>query len=194
MRNKEEAMIALKTDPELRDQAAMAAIDQLGHKIPCCRCGSTRLHRSDAFHSDKGVTVNCFCQDCGNVFHAVMGNLEITDVNKITKLDKGRVQDGQTRINPMGLLNRWWWLAINGPSVSASSEAFQKVMAKPTPEWMIGFRTQDEQARAQKKLLHSSGTVLRRFVEELKRRNDVKIVVCKHPEPPTHGLTEWYPS
>ncbi len=90
----------------------------------------------------------------------------------------------------------WWWLAINGPSCSASAVALPAVIeVKPTPQLLIGFRSRDEQVAAQELILRAPISTVRRFlcITILARifRGEVISIRPATPEPPTHGQTLW---
>lgn len=89
----------------------------------------------------------------------------------------------------------WWWIAINGTSCAASPVDSKHVpTVVPTPEQLIGYRTQFEQLAAQRLILQAPEEKVKRYLESLPRRiqsGEVQYVRPDDPEPPTHGQTQW---
>jgi hypothetical protein len=90
----------------------------------------------------------------------------------------------------------YYWLAINGPSVAASSIPMPRtVRVSPVPEQMIGFRSRDEQLAIQKFLLTAPMSQVEKFMKkEMPRKlknGEVIGIKMKNPEPFTTGETMW---
>jgi hypothetical protein len=90
----------------------------------------------------------------------------------------------------------FYWLAINGPSVAASSIPMScTVRVSPVPEQMIGFRSREEQLAIQKFLLTAPMSKVEKFMkEEMPRKlqnGEVVGIKLKNPEPYTTGQTLW---
>ncbi len=91
---------------------------------------------------------------------------------------------------------RYFWLAINGASVAASSVPFSKsVTVTPTPCTLLGFATREEQLERQAFLLNAPINEVNRYmleeVPQLVRGGDVVCVSPESPQPPTRGRTLW---
>ena len=124
-----------------------------------------------------------------------ISNLDLFDDNALrSKLF--HVEDGQHRVKvTTGKYakrpSRFYWLAINGPSVADCPVPAANVEVAPTPEALLGFPSRKEQIETQKFLLNAPipdcVTRLRSFL----KRNDVKIIRPRNPEPPTKGATSW---
>lgn len=88
-----------------------------------------------------------------------------------------------------------YWLAINGPSVAASSVSMPStVRVSPTPEQLIGFKTRDEQRRVQSVLLTKPINRVNAFMQSLATRiesGDIVYIRPDNPQPPTRGQTLW---
>jgi hypothetical protein len=90
----------------------------------------------------------------------------------------------------------YWWLAVNGASVSACSFPAQedRVACHPTPEQLIGFPTQEEQMEAQRFLLTADIPAIRRRMQDWvprMRKGEMAYIRPEQPEPPTSGPTAW---
>lgn len=93
-------------------------------------------------------------------------------------------------------MKEWYWLAINGASVSCSAMAHPAtVTVRPIPEQLLGFRTQREAKECQKFLLEAPIEEVRRFMAGVLRRRikqgEVAYIRPKNPEPSTEGPTMW---
>lgn len=116
--------------------------------------------------SDSGDLVQYFCDDGPE------------SEGPYTVIEPGIDQQGQTE--------RFYWLAINGPSVSAGPIPLPRtVRAYPVPEQMIGFRTREEQLAIQKFLLTAPISEVTRFMtEEMPRKlRDGQVVAFKLAKP-----------
>lgn len=89
----------------------------------------------------------------------------------------------------------WWWIAMNGPSCAASPFGSIDVPAVvPTPEQLIGYRTQEEQLAAQQLILKEPIERVNEYMHDLPKRIDSGEVRCVRPECPeslTRGPTQW---
>jgi len=84
----------------------------------------------------------------------------------------------------------YWWLAINGASCAASSIPLPDyVVVRPTPERLLGYRTQAEQIDDQHRFLHHPKKTVRNYVRQLLpirvKAGEVKQLVMEQPERPT---------
>jgi hypothetical protein len=85
-----------------------------------------------------------------------------------------------------------YWIAINGGSCAASIvPSLNNPIVIPTPEWLAGFPTRLEAAETQHFLLTAPIDDVGKRLIEMHKRNDIRIVPCKTPQPPTHGQTIW---
>ncbi len=94
---------------------------------------------------------------------------------------------------------KWWWIAINGASCAAYPVDSRHVpTVAPTPEQLIGYRTQHEQLAAQRLILREPMEQVNEYLEGLPSRiqsGELRYVRPAEPEPPTHGQTHWiFPS
>jgi hypothetical protein len=90
----------------------------------------------------------------------------------------------------------YWWLAVNGASVAACSfpSTKDKIACHPTPEQLIGFPTQQEQAEARRFLLREEMPAIKRRMGEWvprMRTGEMAYIRPAKPEPPTAGPTAW---
>ena len=90
----------------------------------------------------------------------------------------------------------YFWLAINGASVTASGVPLPvTVTVHPTPELLIGFRSNAEQVAAQRFFLTAPIKAIEKFMEhELANKIKAGELVCikpDKPKPPTKGRTIW---
>ena len=90
----------------------------------------------------------------------------------------------------------WWWLAVNGPSCAASMVPLPStVTISPTPEQLLGFRTQGEQLAAQRLLIFAPVSEVERFMAKSVpakiKSGEVCYIRPDRPQPPTHGPTLW---
>lgn len=91
---------------------------------------------------------------------------------------------------------QFYWLAINGASVAASSIPLPvTVRVSPTPEQLIGFRSREEQVAAQQFFLNAPIKEVSRYMNEelLDKIKSGEVAYTKpdKPEPPTTGATLW---
>jgi len=94
---------------------------------------------------------------------------------------------------------QWWWIAINGASCAAAPAPSRSVPSVvPTPEQLIGYRTQHEQLEAQRLILREPMEQVNEYLEGLPSRiqsGELRYFRPAKPEPPTHGQTHWiFPS
>ena len=90
----------------------------------------------------------------------------------------------------------YFWLAINGASVTASSMPLpMTVRVRPTPELLIGFRSEAAQIAAQRFFLTAPIKTIDKFMKhEMPRKIKAGELVCikpNKPKPPTKGRTVW---
>jgi hypothetical protein len=90
----------------------------------------------------------------------------------------------------------YWWLAVNRSSVAACPlSAPPTVKVSPTPEWLIGFPTREEQLTVRKFFLKAPMPEVTRFMNEKLlprvRSGEVAYLRPDNPEPPTQGGTAW---
>jgi hypothetical protein len=91
---------------------------------------------------------------------------------------------------------QWWWLAVNGASCAACSFPLRAdLIVTPTPEQLLGFRTQEEQLEVQRFLLeapiHEVDAFLTTHVPPRIARGEVAYIRPPAPEAPTRGETMW---
>ena len=84
----------------------------------------------------------------------------------------------------------YWWLAINEGSCAASPIALpDNVVVRPTPERLLGYRTQAEQLEDQNRFLHHPAESVSNYVRQLLamkvRAGEIKQVIMQEPERPT---------
>jgi hypothetical protein len=84
----------------------------------------------------------------------------------------------------------YWWLAINEGSCAASPIALpDNVVVRPTPESMLGYRTQAEQLEDQNRFLHDPLDSVRNYVRQLLpikvKASEILQRFMERPEPPT---------
>jgi hypothetical protein len=89
----------------------------------------------------------------------------------------------------------YWWLAINGASCAASPFPLpDHVVVRPTPERLLGYRTQKEQLDDQHRFLHHPLDSVRNYVRQTLprkvRAGEIKQRLMKKPERPTRD-THW---
>jgi hypothetical protein len=89
----------------------------------------------------------------------------------------------------------YWWLAINGASCAASSIPLpDDVVVRPTPERLLGYRTQAEQLDDQHRFLHHPLDSVRNYVRQILprkvRAGEIKQLIMQQPERPTTE-TQW---
>ena len=91
--------------------------------------------------------------------------------------------------------NQWWWIATNGASCAAAPAPSRSVPSVvPTPEQLIGYRTQHEQLEAQRLILWAPMEQVNEYLGALPRRiriGEIKYVRPNGPEPSTQGQTRW---
>ena len=91
--------------------------------------------------------------------------------------------------------NQWWWIATNGASCAAAPAPSRSVPSVvPTPEQLIGYRTQHEQLEAQRLILWAPMEKVNEYLGGLPRRirmGEIKYVRPNAPEPSTQGQTRW---
>lgn len=92
--------------------------------------------------------------------------------------------------------DNFYWLAINGASVAASSLPMPlTVTVRPIPEQLIGYRTRKAQFAAQEFLLTASISEVASFMaNEMPGKiesGEVVYIRPNNPEPPTTGATLW---
>lgn len=90
---------------------------------------------------------------------------------------------------------RYFWLAINGPSVAISSIPLStKVSVSPTPELLIGFEDFSEAKKIQHFLLTAKIRNVNKYIQTIPQKlksNEVQHVIQpKKPEPCSH-TTLW---
>jgi len=89
----------------------------------------------------------------------------------------------------------WWWLAINQDSCAASAIASADVPTViPAPEFLLGFRSKEEQLESQEILLTNPLPQVKRYMQTLEKRSiagEIKHALVANPEPPTRGGTHW---
>ena len=90
----------------------------------------------------------------------------------------------------------YFWLAITGASVTASSMPLPKsVRVSPTPELLIGYRSINAQVAAQRFFLTAPIKTIDKFIKhEMPRKIKTRELVCIKPEKPklpTRGRTIW---
>jgi len=90
----------------------------------------------------------------------------------------------------------YFWLAINGASVTASGMPLpMTVRVRPTPELLIGFRSEAAQIAAQRFFLTAPIKTIDTFMKhEMPRKIRAGELVCikpNKPKPPTKGRTVW---
>jgi hypothetical protein len=106
---------------------------------------------------------------------------------------------GATSMKPPNRLFRsrpardfYYWIAINGASVAASQVALPETLTViPRPNYLVGFPTREEQLEAQEFALTAPIPDVYQRTVEWAYRADVKYIVLKNPDPPTHGQTAW---
>lgn len=89
----------------------------------------------------------------------------------------------------------YWWLAINGASCAASPIPLpDHVAVRPTPERLLGYRTQAEQLDDQHRFLHHPADSVRNYVRQLLpmkvKAGEIRQIVPEKPERPTTE-TQW---
>lgn len=86
----------------------------------------------------------------------------------------------------------YYWIAINGPSVAANlSVPVSSVKVTPTPQSLVGFPTREEASEAQRFLLNAPIEDIPAQLVKWQKRDEIKIIIQPHPEPPTRGATQW---
>lgn len=90
---------------------------------------------------------------------------------------------------------RYYWLAINGPSVAASVMPLSKnVVVSPTPEQLVGYTTLEEMKKTQQFLLTAPIKKVAEYMESLPpriRSGEVQYKRPLNPEPYPEGATSW---
>lgn len=89
---------------------------------------------------------------------------------------------------------KWYWIAINGPSVALCPVPVSTILAHPTPQQLIGFASLEEAQQAQTFLLTAPINEVKAKMQEWAERINVKEMAYHRPaspQPPTHGPTEW---
>lgn len=91
---------------------------------------------------------------------------------------------------------KWYWIAVNGPSCAASSVPMPAtVSVRPTPEQLIGFRSREEQLKAQHFLLTAPIGEVEKYMRTTLlakyEKGEVAVIHPKAPDPPTAGPTCW---
>jgi hypothetical protein len=89
----------------------------------------------------------------------------------------------------------YWWLAINRASCAASPIALpDSVVVSPTPERLLGYRTQAEQLDDQHRFLHHPVKSVRNYVRQLMpikvKAGEIVQRIMEQPQPPTAN-TQW---
>lgn len=89
----------------------------------------------------------------------------------------------------------YWWLAINGASCAASPIALpDNLVVRPTPERLLGYRTQAEQLDDLNRFLNHPAKLVRNYVRQLLpmkvRKGEIKQIILQQPERPTNE-TNW---
>ena len=89
----------------------------------------------------------------------------------------------------------YWWLAINGASCAASSFPLpDDVVVRPTPERLLGYRTQAEQLDDLHRFLHHPLDSVRNYVRQILpkkvKAGDIQQRIMKDPQRPTRD-TLW---
>lgn len=86
----------------------------------------------------------------------------------------------------------YYWIAINGPSCAASPIPFPgSIRVSPRPHILIGFKTRQDAASAQRLVLTSRIGRIRKFLAKCRVRNDVVYRKLDSPEKPTKDQTMW---
>lgn len=83
-----------------------------------------------------------------------------------------------------------WWLAVNGASCAASPMPLpDTLVVRPTPERLLGYRTQAEQLDDQRRFLQHPLDSVRNYVRQILpmkvKAGDIKQRLFERPEPPT---------
>ena len=128
--------------------------------------------------------------DCA-VEHPITGDGKWNDIT-----DAGTTWMTESQKESRITVEKYFWLAINGPSVAASSFPLPKtVSVSPTPRQLVGYKSQEEQRTAQQFLLSAPMAEVRKYLKkEIPRRirkGDVLVIFPEKPEPPTRECTVW---
>lgn len=85
-----------------------------------------------------------------------------------------------------------FWIAINGSSCSFSGVAMVwPFTVIPTPEILVGFKTEEEAYEAQQECLTCDASLLPKLVADWQSKDDCFIVKVKNPQKQTDGQTAW---
>lgn len=91
---------------------------------------------------------------------------------------------------------RYYWLALNGPSVAACGVPMSKnLIVTPTPEQLIGYSTFEEMKKSQQFLLTAPIEKVAEYMETLPpriRAGEVQYQRPRHPAPYNEDATMWH--
>ena len=91
-----------------------------------------------------------------------------------------------------GAVENRWWLAVNASSCAPSPHSMPaSLIVKPTPELLLGFRTQEEQMRVWEFMMTAPILEVRKLVAAMKKDDNILKAVQKGPDEPPSSQTFW---